>query len=70
MKRESETEKYYGMVRWCGEDVQVLLDKEGKVWSESKIDDFLQWGERQLVEDMIQRGWDSLEVLLGLYEER
>lgn len=40
------------------------------MWSESKIDDFLQWGERQLVEDMIQRGWDSLEVLIGLYEER
>lgn len=40
-----------------------------KHWSEEKAKSFLLWAKKQIQADMIERGWESMDVLLDMYDE-
>lgn len=51
----------FAVVAWKVEDV---LERRPN-WTREEAADFLGNAERQLTEDMIARGWDSIDTMLG-----
>lgn len=55
----------YAVVRWSIDDAKTLEDAAGM--TDAELCSFMEYAEKQLREDMVERGWYSLEDLLDLY---
>jgi hypothetical protein len=57
--------KKFAKVSWCMADIS---DKR-PFWSRKQCEAFLAKIESQLVDDMVQRGWDTIDTLLSMEED-
>lgn len=52
-------------IKWCREDIQNLLEEQGKDSSEQAIDNFLKKLDLRHFEEMcIQNGWEILQSMI------
>ena len=55
----------YAQVSWNATDIR----EKRPDWSIGKCEEWLSDNESQIVDDMIERGWDSIDTLLDMTEE-
>ena len=54
-------------IKWCREDIQNLLEEQGKDSSEQAIDSFLEKLDIRYFEEMcIQSGWEILQSMIQM----
>ena len=54
-------------IKWCKEDIQKLLEEQGKDSSEQAIDSFLEKLDIRYFEEMcIQCGWEILQSMIQM----
>jgi hypothetical protein len=51
----------YALVGWSVDDVLSLRPD----WSDDRADEFLRKYQRQIVDLMVERGWDAIETFLA-----
>lgn len=69
-KKPAEEKQDYAKVVWRVEDVLSKAEELGIKMTENAAHDFLEGNERRIAEDMIGRGWDSIETLLQMEKYR
>jgi len=56
---------WYGITRWCREDVHgYRKDTERSKWTDKQADEWLESIERNLQDRMTERGWEVIETLM------
>lgn len=60
-----EKSTQFASVCWQIGDIQTLRPE----WSDERCADFLRSNQRQIQDDMVERGWSSIETLLDNWEE-
>ena len=63
-----EDEGYFGIVMWTDEDLGAALNEAGYLPTERNIELLRGESERSICEDMIARGWETLDVVIGILE--
>lgn len=51
-------------IKWCREDIQNLLEEQGKDSSEQAIDNFLEKLDLRYFEEMCKSGWEILQSMI------
>ena len=60
-------EDTFSQIKWCREDIQNLLEEQGKDSSEQAIDNFLEKFDLRYFEEMcIQSGWEILQSMIQM----
>ena len=54
----------YAIVAWSPEDVLTLRPD----WTDEQCEEFLHNNQRQMQDDMVTRGWASMETLIEMSE--
>lgn len=70
--RINHYEDSFSLVVWSLDDInsdEILDERVNELSDDEKID-FLEFAERQLHEDMIERGWESLACQFDIYMTR
>ena len=58
-------EDTFSQIKWCREDIQNLLEEQGKDSSEQAIDNFLEKFDLRYFEEMcIQSAWEILQSMI------
>jgi len=55
--------KEYAKVVWSPNDVMDVAELKGDVMTEEEAIDFLERNSRQIQDDMVERGWESITTL-------
>ena len=55
--------KEYAKVAWSPNDVMDVAELKGDVMTEEEAIDFLERNSRQIQDDMVERGWESITTL-------
>jgi hypothetical protein len=54
---------------WTANDVHDKRESMGLCqWTDEQAEDWLEKNQRQIVDDMVERGWDSIECLLSVVD--
>lgn len=59
-------ERKHAQVSWTVDDVQTKAEEMGLDLSDEEAETFLHDNRGQIQDDMVNRGWDSIETLLGM----
>jgi hypothetical protein len=63
-----EDEGYFGIVMWCDEDLGAALNQAGYSPTERNIELLRDESEQALCDDMIERGWETIDSVIGILE--
>jgi hypothetical protein len=56
--------KKFATMSWAVEDVKTLRPN----WSKEKCEEWLEMNAREITDQLVERGWDVIETLLGQNE--
>lgn len=59
----------YTLTIWSIDDVTNITDKRVNSLSEADKERFMEYAQKQLKSDMVERGWNSLRTLIDLFFE-
>ena len=60
----------YAKTSWTANDVHDKREDMGLTkWTDKQAEDWLEQNQRQIVDDMVERGWDSIQILLNMEDE-
>jgi len=57
----------FAKVSWCMDDIRQALEDNSidlEKWPDQRIREFLEDNQQQIAEDMVDRGWQSINTLL------
>ena len=57
--------KTYAKTSWAVADIKSIKES----WDIKKCAEFLEYAENQIHDDMVVRGWESIDVLLELFKD-
>lgn len=63
-----EDEGWFGIVMWSDDDLGAALNEAGYLPTERNIELLRGESERSLCEDMIARGWETIDSVIGILE--
>lgn len=65
----TEGGKYWGVVRWCDEDVAKLLKGMGYKRTKENVELVVKMAKKYMADEMIDRGYSWLEYVVGQCKE-
>jgi hypothetical protein len=63
-------EDAYALTIWSSDDVSSLKDERARSMSREERIRFMDYARRQLKDDMTERGWESMNILIGLFFDK
>jgi hypothetical protein len=63
-----EDEGYFGIVMWSNDELGAALNEAGYSPTERNIEFLRVESEQSLYDDMIERGWETIDSMIGILE--